>query len=278
VLRDEVAELAAKVCGVAHGAVPVTDDGLSDQSGEVVGVVPGNTLNSNGDVGGAHGVVTEPDLRADELGLLLLLGGDNLVGVVLGLRGETSEVLLGKLDKLLVGDTTRANKDHAVSSVVGLDVVLEVGALDALDVLLGSEDGASEGLALESGGVQVVEDDLLELLVDLLLLTENDIALALDGLALELRVLQDIGENVDGGGDIVVEGLGVVDGVLALSLALITGIHTFRSSASTYRGVGVQVAAHVLNLELELLLGAPLGALSPILVLFPPLSQGATVP
>ena len=215
-LRDERAELAAEVRRVAHGAVPVANDGLGDKGSEVVGVAPADTLNGNGDVGAAHGVVTEPDLRADELGLLLLLLGDNLVGVVLGLSGQVGEVLLGELNKLLVGDATGTNENHAVGGVVGLDVVLEVGLLDGLDVLLGSEDGASERLALEGGGVQVVEDTLLELLVDLLLLAENDVALALDGRGLELGVLEDIGEDVDGGGDVVVEGLGVVDGVLAL--------------------------------------------------------------
>jgi hypothetical protein len=34
--------------------------------------------------------------------------------------------------------------------------------------------------------VQVVEDNLLELLVNLLLLAQNDVALALNGLGLEL--------------------------------------------------------------------------------------------
>jgi hypothetical protein len=63
----------------------------------------------------------------------------------------------------------------------------------------------------------VVKDNFLELLVDLFLFAEDDITLALDGLRLELGVLEDIGENVDGGGDVIVEGLGVVDGVLALS-------------------------------------------------------------
>jgi len=172
-------------------------------------------------------------------------------------------VLLGEVDELLVGDATSTNKDHAVGGVVGLDVVLEMGALDGLDVLLGSEDGASEGLALESGCVQVVEHNLLELLVHLFLLAENNMALALDGLGLELGVLEDVGENVDGCGDVVVEGLGVVDGVFALSepsvcrpCGVIRGC-----GGRTYRCVGVQVAAHVLNLELQLLLRALLGSL-----------------
>lgn len=113
-------------------------------------------------------------------------------------------------------NTTRSDKDHAVSSVVGLDVVGQVVAGDGLDVLLGAKDGAAEGLALESGGVKVVKDDFLELLVNLLLLAENNIALALNGRSLELGVLEDIGENVDRVGNIGVEGLGVVDGVFSL--------------------------------------------------------------
>lgn len=81
-----------------------------------------------------------------------------------------------------MGYAASTNKDHAVGGVVGLDVALEIGALNALDVLLGSEDGAAKGLSLESGGVQVVKYNLLELLVNLLLFAENDITLALDGL------------------------------------------------------------------------------------------------
>lgn len=216
-MRDKVAELATKVVGGAHGAVPVSNNGLGDQCGEVVGVTPANTLHGNGDVGSSHGVVTESDLGADEVGLRLLLSGNGLVRVVLGLGGQVGEVLLGEVDQLLVGNATSANEDHAVSSVVGLDIVLEVGALDALDVLLGSKDGAAEGLSLEGGGVEVVENDLLELLVDLLLLAKNHITLAFDGLGFELGVLEDVGEDVNSGGDVVVKSLGVVDGVFALS-------------------------------------------------------------
>ena len=215
-MLNKGAELAAEEGRVAHGTVPVTNDGLGDEAGEVVIILPANTLDGKGNVGSGDGVVTETDLRADELGGALLLGGEGQGSGGRGLAGEGTEVLLSQADELLVGDTTSTNKDHAVSSVVGLDVVGQVLAGDGLDVLLGAEDGATEGLTLESGGVEVVEDNLLELLVNLFLLTEDDITLALDSSGLKLGVLEDIGEDVDGLGNIVIEGLGVVDGVLAL--------------------------------------------------------------
>jgi hypothetical protein len=216
VVADVGAELAAKERRLAHGTVPVADDGLSNEGSEVVIVLPADTLNGKSDVGGGDGVVTETNLRADELGGALLLGGKGEGSGGRGLVGEATEVLLSEADELLVGDTTSTNQNHAVGGVVGLDVVGQVLAGDGLDVLLGAEDGATEGLALVSGGVEVVEDNLLELLVNLLLLAQDNITLTLNGSGLELGVLEDIGEDVDGLGDIVVEGLGVVDGVLAL--------------------------------------------------------------
>lgn len=125
-------------------------------------------------------------------------------------------MLTGQLNESLVGDTAGTDKDHAVRGVVGLDVLSQVRALDGLDVLAGAEDGAAKGLALESGGVQVVEDDFLQLLVDLLLFAKDDGTFALDGALVELGVLQDIGKDVDGLGDVGVEGLGVVDGAFSL--------------------------------------------------------------
>lgn len=126
-------------------------------------------------------------------------------------------MLLSKLDELLVGNATRADENHALGSVVALDVVGELGAADIADVLTGSEDGAAKRLALESGGVKVVKDDLLNLLLDLLRLAEDHITLAFDRALLELGVLEDIGQDVDTLGNIGVESLGEVDGVFALS-------------------------------------------------------------
>lgn len=216
VLVNESAELAAEVRSITHGAVPVTDNSLSDKSSEVVVVLPAHTLDSNGDVGGGDGVVTDSDLGTNKVGLLLLSGGNGLGGRGRRLHGHVGEVLLGELDKLVVGNSSRSDKNHTVGSVVGLDVVGQIIAGDALDVLLGTEDGATERLVHEGSGVKVVEDDFLELLVNLLLLSEDNITLALNGRRLELGVLKNVGKNVNSVGHVRVERLGVVDGVFAL--------------------------------------------------------------
>lgn len=220
VVADVGAELAAEEGRLAHGTVPVTDDGLGDQSGEVVIILPADTLDGESDVSGGDGVVTKTNLRANELGGALLLSSKSQGSGGRGLAGEATKVLLSESNELLMRNATSTDQDHAVSSVVGLDVVGQVVTGDGLDVLLGTEDGAAKGLALVSGGVKVVEDNLLELLVNLLLLAQDHIALTLDGTGLELRVLEDIGEDVDGLGDIVVKGLGVVDSVFPLWLRL----------------------------------------------------------
>jgi hypothetical protein len=88
----------------------------------------------------------------------------------------------------------------------------------------------------------MVKDDLLHLLVNLLLLAEDDITLALNGGVIQGRVLENVREDLNGLGDISLEGLGVVDGLLAGS-------------------VGVQVSTHVLDLDLEIVLAARAGTL-----------------
>lgn len=125
-------------------------------------------------------------------------------------------MLLGELNKLGVWDATGTDENHAVGGVVGLDVVNEVITLDALDVLGWAKDGAAEWLSLEGSGVQVVEDNLLELLVNLLRLAKDHVALTLDGALVELRVLENVGEDVDSCWDISVECLSVVYSALAL--------------------------------------------------------------
>lgn len=216
VVVDERAKLATKEWGLAHSTVPVANDSLGHQRGEVVIILPAHTLNSKSNMGSANGIVADTDLGSDEVGLALLLRNDAGSSGGWGCAGKAAEVLLSKLHELVMGDTAGTDEDHAVSSVVGLDVVNEVVALDASDVLLGSKDSAAEGLVLEGGGMEVVEDDFLELLINLLLFTQNHISLPFNGGRLQLGVLKDVGENIDGLGDVGVEGLGIVNCVFPL--------------------------------------------------------------
>ena len=221
VLADVGAELASKEGRLAHSTIPVTDDGLGDKSSEVIIVLPADTLDGKGNVGRGDGVITKADFRADELRGTLLLGGQGLGSGGRGLAREAAEVLLGQADKLLVGNATSANQDHAVSGVVGFNVIGQIVTGDGLNVLLGAKDGATKRLALEGGGMKVVKDNLLELLVNLLLLAQDHITLALDGGGLQLGVLKNIGENINRFGDIGVEGFCVVDSVFALWFLLV---------------------------------------------------------
>lgn len=210
---NDAAELAALVRSVAKSLVIVADNSLGDEGSEVVGVVPADALNGNGDVGGGDSVVADSDIGADEIGLLL---GQEVGGGLGALGGEASKVLVSHLDELLVGNTTSSDKNHAVGSVVVLDVVGKLGPGDVTDVLAGAEDGAAEGLLLVSGGVQVIENNFLQLLLNLLRLTENDITFPLNSRLLKLRVLENVLEDIDALRNVLVQGPGEVDGVLAL--------------------------------------------------------------
>lgn len=64
-------------------------------------------------------------------------------------------------------------------------------------------------------------------------LSQDDLALPSNGLVGEVRVLQDVGEDVHGLWHIGLHDLGVVAGLLA-------------------GGVGIQMRSHVLNLRLQL--------------------------
>ena len=129
----------------------------------------------------------------------------------------------GQVAKLGVVDGAGAGDDHAGGGVVRVDVAAEVGLGEAADVLLGAEDGPAEAGALEGGGVEVVQNELLLLLVDLGHFPEDDVALPLDGGLLELGVEKDVGEDLDGLSDVLLEYLGEVDGLLPRGVGIAVG-------------------------------------------------------
>jgi len=111
-----------------------------------------------------------------------------------------------------------------------------------MSAVVNSDLKALGGLTLESGLVEVIEYNFLELLVDFLLFPQNNIPLPLDRTSVQFRVLQDIRQDVNSSRDILVECLGVVDGLFS-------------------RSVGVQVSTHVFNFQLQSSLITGLGSL-----------------
>lgn len=111
-----------------------------------------------------------------------------------------------------------------------------------MSALVNSDLKALGGLTLESGLVEMIKYNLLELLVDFLLFPQNNIPLPLDRTSVQFRVLQDIRQDVNSSRDILVECLGVVDGLFS-------------------RSVGVQVSTHVFNFQFQSSLITGLGPL-----------------
>jgi hypothetical protein len=100
----------------------------------------------------------------------------------------------------------------------------------------------------------MVENHLFQLLVDFLLFSQNHVSFSLNGRGFQLRVLEDVGQDIDRLGNVGIEGLGIVDGILTLGDGLASGC--IPRPARTNRGVSVEVSSHVFNLELELVLAA----------------------
>jgi len=108
--------------------------------------------------------------------------------------------------------------------------------------------------------MQVIKHNFLQLLVNLLRFSQDNITLALNGLGLEFGVLKNIGEDVDRRGYVCVESLGVVDSILTLQSLLASAILIRR--ILTYRCIGIEVATHILDFQLQLLLRSVAGALN----------------
>jgi hypothetical protein len=94
----------------------------------------------------------------------------------------------------------------------------------------------------------MVKDHLFQLLINLFLFSENDISFSLDGCRVELRVLQNIGEDVNSLRDVGVERFGVVNSVFTLQYTSVIILDTVMVYA--YRCISIEMATHVLNLEL----------------------------
>jgi hypothetical protein len=86
-------------------------------------------------------------------------------------------------------------------------------ATDLWDV--GNSIKEKRGYTLECDRMEMVKDNFFKLLVNFLLLTQDDISLALDRSILKLGVLEYVADDVDGDWNVLAEALSVVNGLFA---------------------------------------------------------------
>src|SRR5581483_3045740 len=145
------------------------------------------------------------------------------------LARELAEGAPRQRQHLLVLDIAGGGQQHAGRGIVAAHIVRDAVAIDAADDLAPAQDRPAHRLIRKSTLLEEVEDEIVWRVDRLADLLQDDSALALELVAVEDGVLKDIGENVDGEPDILLEHLRVIGRVLA-------------------RGIGVQVPAHRLNL------------------------------
>ena len=158
----------------------------------------------------------------------------------LGRRGR--EVFGDLGDEGVVVEVAGGGEDHVARGEAAGVVVEDGGLVEAGDGLDGAEDGAAEGVALPEVLGEELVDEVVGVVLVHLDLFEDDALLAGDVLGGEGGVEDEVGEEVECGGDVLVEDLDVeADGLFA--------------------GEGVEVAADGVDLAGELLGGAGGGAL-----------------
>ena len=97
---------------------------------------------------------------------------------------------------------------------MSVDVIREIVLGERSNVLLRSQDGASQTSTLKGSGVQMIQNKLLLLLVDLRHFPQDDITFSLYGALVELGVEEDVRKNIESLANVLLENLGKVDSLL----------------------------------------------------------------
>ena len=232
---DGVDEAAFFADGLEEaGAHAAAEQGIEQQGGVTVGVADGRRGDAK----------AELDLFKSLLAAHLNPRGDygrSLIGVERA-GAERGEVAGDQVDKFVVLQIAGGGKDH----VAGVEALFEEAdegvLLEAADGFAGAEDGLAEGMVLpEALGEDFVDEAVGIVLVHFDFL-KDDAALADDFLGGEDGVEDEIGEDVECGGDVLVEDFHVeADGFLA--------------------GEGVEIASDGVDFAGDALSGARAGAL-----------------
>mmetsp|Transcript_13935 Transcript_13935/g.21007 ORF Transcript_13935/g.21007 Transcript_13935/m.21007 type:complete len:260 (-) Transcript_13935:147-926(-) len=137
----------------------------------------------------------------------------------------------------MIRDTSSRHHHHIIRGIIRIDILEQIFARDALNVVHRAENGASQRTILKTILMQMIENELfLRLAVHILHLLQDHASLALNCLLVQQRITQNIRQNVHR-----------LIGVFTQHLRIIHRLFA--------RRVRIQMAAQILHFHLELFAG-----------------------
>jgi hypothetical protein len=129
-------------------------------------------------------------------------------------------MLVGKVAQRSVLNGTSSSNDHAWGGVVILNVGFQVTAGQGSDVLLGAQNSPSQTCSLKGSRMKVIQDQFLLLLVDFGHFSQDHVAFALNGGLFQLAIEKNIGKDLNGTANVVLEDFGKVNRLLTGSVGV----------------------------------------------------------
>ena len=122
--------------------------------------------------------------------------------------GKRAEPGLGHLDQPLMLDLAGGDQGDAAGAIAAAPPVVQILDRDGVDARLVAEDRAAERLVVIGGGPEIVEDDVGRRVPRLAQLLEDDVLLALEVGLDEMRVEDQVRDQLDSERDMLGEDRG----------------------------------------------------------------------
>jgi len=154
---------------------------------------------------------TEMDLLQIALGLETNGSASSRSRIAIGMLGgrQMAEFLLHQFENLLVGDVAGGGYEEVASSEPILETGAKTFAVKLADGLRSTKDRTAEGMLRPKAASEDIVEEILGIVEIHLDLFENDLALFLDVVGIELGPENQIRQDIEGDGQVLVKDLGV---------------------------------------------------------------------
>ncbi len=157
-------------------------------------------------------------------------------------------MLARKLNHALVFHGTGRNKQHRGRTVIGRDLPHQRVARERAHALLAAKDRTAQRLGRKRPALEMIENHVIRRVLGLADLLDDHALLALEFLEIKRRVLEDVGEDIDGKRHVIAQHPRVVRGLLARRIGIDEATDTLDLLGDAARGPALRaLERHVLE-------------------------------